>query len=134
MKFDAAAITPGRAKVCQKGTEPSAKSIQSVPLLEIPQVPAAARCGVAAKAAQAASTMTSSLLIDPDLKVAAREGSHLPRLARGNPWFPREPPSCERAPSPKVSGAGPARALPAFLAQVSCGRAKPGRSGICSRP
>src|SRR5918998_342282 len=29
MKFDAAAITPGRAKSCQKGTDPSAKSIQS---------------------------------------------------------------------------------------------------------
>src|SRR5919201_5134948 len=97
MKFDAAAITPGRAKVCQKGTEPSAKSIQSVPVPGIPQVPAAARCGVAAKTAQAASTMTSSPIIDPDLKVAEREVLDLPRWSRGNPWFPREPPPCERA-------------------------------------
>src|SRR5919201_3680438 len=91
MKFDAAAITPGCAKVCQKGTEPSAKSIQSVPVPGIPQVPAAALCGVAAKTAQAASTMTSSLLIDPDLKVAAREGLDLPRWSRGTPGSPVNP-------------------------------------------
>ncbi len=45
MKFAAAAITPGRANTCQNGTEPSAKSTQSVPLPEIPHVPASARCG-----------------------------------------------------------------------------------------
>ena len=42
MKFEAAPITPGRAKTCQNGTEPSAKSIQSVPLSGIPQVSDAA--------------------------------------------------------------------------------------------
>jgi len=61
MKFAAAAITPGRANTCQKGTEPSAKSTQSVPRPEIPHVPASARCGTAAKPAQAASAMTRSL-------------------------------------------------------------------------
>ena len=40
-KFEAAAITPGRAKRCQNGTEPSAKSIQAVPLLGRPHGPAA---------------------------------------------------------------------------------------------
>jgi hypothetical protein len=60
MKLAAAAITPGRANSCQNGTEPSAKSIQSVPLPEIPHVPAWARWGVAANAAHAASAMTRS--------------------------------------------------------------------------
>ncbi len=45
MKLAAAAITPGRAKVCQNGTEPSAKSTQIVPFSGTPQVSAAARCG-----------------------------------------------------------------------------------------
>src|SRR3954453_9287103 len=58
MKFEAAPITPGRAKTCQNGTEPSAKSTQSVPLSGMPPVSeAAARCGTAAKAAQAATAM-----------------------------------------------------------------------------
>src|ERR671936_2393018 len=81
MKFDAAAITPGRANVCQNGTEPSAKSIQSVPLPEIPHVPASARCGVAAKAAQAASAMTSSLLIDPSVQGSSAGGIAPPAAA-----------------------------------------------------
>src|SRR5690349_16924499 len=42
MKFAAAAITPGRANVCQKGTEPSAKSTQIVPLSGTPPVSAPA--------------------------------------------------------------------------------------------
>src|ERR671931_1032948 len=75
MKFDAAAITPGRANVCQNGTEPSAKSIQSVPLPGIPQVPADACCGDPAKAAKAASAMTTSLLIDPSAQVSRSRGS-----------------------------------------------------------
>src|SRR5512133_1478438 len=80
MKFAAAAITPGRAKTCQKGTEPSAKSIQSVPFPGTPQVSAAAaRCGAATKQAQAASRMTNSLFTRPCLKLAARETRGLPR-------------------------------------------------------
>jgi hypothetical protein len=68
MKLAAAAITPGRANICQNGTEPSAKSIQSVPLSGIPQLLAAARCGAAANPAQAQSAMTSSLFTDPPPK------------------------------------------------------------------
>src|SRR5215218_5982149 len=80
MKFAAAAITPGRAKTCQNGTEPSAKSIQSVPLFGTPQVSAAAaRWGAAAKHAHAASRMTNSLFKRPCLKLAAREAGGLPR-------------------------------------------------------
>src|SRR5215510_11336301 len=72
MKFAAAAITPGRAKTCQNGTEPSAKSIQSVLFPGMPQLSAAAaRCGAAAKHAQAASRMTNSLFKRPCTKVAA---------------------------------------------------------------
>src|ERR671936_264722 len=108
MKFDAAAITPGRANICQNGTEPSAKSIQSVPLPEIPHVPAAARCGVAAKAAHAASAMTRSLLIDPTESTVAAPGTgeppgsglaSRPEDTRGSPCgaprreAPRLPPS-----------------------------------------
>src|SRR5215831_3830531 len=62
MKFAAAAITPGRANVCQNGTEPSAKSTQIVPLSGTPQMLAAAAwCGAAANPAHAASRMSSSL-------------------------------------------------------------------------
>src|SRR6266516_1396151 len=82
MKFEAAAITPGFAKVCQKGTEPSAKSIQSVPRPGIPHAPASARCGAAANAAQAQRAMTSSLLTDPRLKLAGREAKHPPPALR----------------------------------------------------
>src|SRR5215210_855433 len=63
MKFAAAAITPGRAKVCQNGTEPSAKSIQSVPFCGMPHVSAAARCGAAANPAQSARAMSNSLFM-----------------------------------------------------------------------
>src|SRR5262245_61748594 len=77
MKFAAAAITPGRAKTCQNGTEPSAKSTQSVPLFGTPQVSAAAaRWGAITNAEHAARRMTSSRFTDPDLTVAAS----LPRL------------------------------------------------------
>src|SRR6266540_5556198 len=93
MKFAAAAITPGRANICQNGTEPSAKSIQTVPLPEIPHVPAEARCGVAAKAAQAASAMTSSLLIDPATQGSSAERGGTPGSEHGgNPGFPVSPP------------------------------------------
>ena len=79
MKLAAAAITPGRANFCQNGTEPSAKSTQIVPFSGIPQVSAAARCGAAANAAQAASSdERSSLFTDPALKVAAREATPPP--------------------------------------------------------
>src|SRR6476660_2413848 len=80
MKLAAAAITPGRAKVCQNGTEPSAKSTQIVPFSGTPQVSAAARCGAAAKPAQATSRMSSSLFTRPCLKVAARAGNPRPRF------------------------------------------------------
>src|SRR4249919_1128789 len=58
MKFDAAPITPGRANTCQNGTEPSAKSTQSVPLSGIPQVSeAAALWGANPNAAHATTAM-----------------------------------------------------------------------------
>src|SRR5580765_3380010 len=75
MKLAAAAITPGRAKVCQNGTEPSAKSTQIVPFSGIPQVSAAARCGAAANPAQTASRMSSNRFTRPFSKVPAREVS-----------------------------------------------------------
>src|SRR5512133_2127455 len=73
MKFAAAAMTPGLAKVCQNGTEPSAKSTQIVPFSRIPQVSAAARCGAAANPAHTANMMSSSLFTRPCPKVAAQE-------------------------------------------------------------
>src|SRR6187455_652046 len=79
MKLAAAAITPGLAKVCQNGTEPSAKSTQIVPFSGTPQVSAAARCGATANPAQATSTMSSSLFTRPCPKVAAREVSSTSR-------------------------------------------------------
>src|SRR4051812_16212830 len=84
MKFEAAPITPGRAKTCQNGTEPSAKSTQSVPLSGIPQVSAPAAlpdaadpCGTAANAAHAASAMRTKRFTRPALK-GSRAGSSAP--------------------------------------------------------
>src|SRR6476660_2125549 len=84
MKFEAAPITPGRAKTCQKGTEPSAKSIQGVPLSGIPQVCAVAapvdeaeRCGTDANAAHAASAMRTNRFTRPSPK-GSRAGSCAP--------------------------------------------------------
>src|SRR5689334_23414455 len=84
MKLAAAAITPGRAKVCQNGTEPSAKSTQIVPFSGTPHVSAAARCGAAAKPAHTASRMTNSLFTRPCFKVAAREVRPPPALRLGS--------------------------------------------------
>jgi hypothetical protein len=50
MKFEAAAITPGRANRYQKGTDPSAKSTQAVPASGRPQ-------GSAASAGRAVAAM-----------------------------------------------------------------------------
>src|SRR5436309_428256 len=74
MKLAAAAITPGRAKVCQNGTEPSAKSTQIVPFSGIPQVSAAARCGAAPNPAHATTRMSSSLLTRPCPKSTSAGG------------------------------------------------------------
>ena len=60
MKFAAAAITPGRANSCQNGTEPSPKSIQSVPLAGDAARACVGPVWTAANAAQAASAMRSS--------------------------------------------------------------------------
>jgi hypothetical protein len=65
MKFDAAAITPGRAKSCQNGTEPSAKSIHTVPCPGIPHVPADERSGATPTAASAATMMRRILFKEP---------------------------------------------------------------------
>ena len=78
MKFEAAAMTPGLANSSQNGTDPSAKSIQSVPLSGIPQVSeAAARCGAAANAAQAASAMRTNRFNRPSLTVPGPEARTL---------------------------------------------------------
>src|ERR671924_952175 len=70
MKFDAAAMTPGRAKRYQNGTLPSAKSIQAVPVSGRPQGPAAAAGAGRAAAAMQATAMTparTTLLTGPSL-------------------------------------------------------------------
>ncbi len=61
MKFEAAAITPGRANRYQNGTEPSAKSIHAVPPFCGPQAASAGRA-VAAKQTIATSPARMSLL------------------------------------------------------------------------
>ncbi len=62
MKFDAAAITPGRAKRYQNGTEPSAKSTHAVPPEGSPHGSAAsAGRAVAAKQAMAMTPARTTL-------------------------------------------------------------------------
>ncbi len=60
MKFAAAAITPGCANICQYGTEPSAKSIQSGVLFGRSHSRACAWPGAAAKSAMQPRRTTSS--------------------------------------------------------------------------
>src|SRR4029450_13205217 len=90
MKFDAAAITPGRANRYQTGTVPSAKSIQAVPLVGRPQG-SAARAGwaVPAKQAIAMRPARTALLTRPMVATAVTT------LARGG-TSPQDDPGARR--------------------------------------